>query len=101
MLDRKRIQDATKSAGRHLAGRHRGEYETGEGVSVVFPYLLTRIEEHPQILPGNISTAHVYLSVFSFSFIPFLPIHACLLYIDSSHSWFILLLHVFSRSSGL
>lgn len=55
-------------------------------LSDIFLFFLTRIEEHRQKLLRNISTAHIYLSIFSLSSTPFLPIHACLLYIDSSLS---------------
>lgn len=66
-------------------------------LSDIFLFFLTKIEEHHQKLLRNISTAHTSLSVFSLSFAPFLPVDACLLYIDSLLSGFILLLDIFSR----
>lgn len=70
-------------------------------LSDIFLFFLTRMEEYRQKLLRNISTAHIYLSIFSLSFTPFPPVHACLLYIDVSLSRFILLLDIFNRSAGL
>lgn len=47
-------------------------------LSDIFLFFLTRVEEHHQKLLGNISTARIYVSIFSLShtsFPPYMPVY--------------------------
>lgn len=66
MLDRIRIQDATNSAGRHLTGRHRGEYETGEGVFYIRAFSCIPVfADEDRRAPSNSSRKHFYSTCLS------------------------------------